>query len=216
MKFAKFILFYLLFADFSSAEQLVKVVNTADGGIQSKVYFESVLNHIGNTDQNGFLKTNVGCTVGADVIAVPESVLYEDGSVRCDRSSDEIVVNIEWKPLYTNLMRNREIFLLRQEFGSAALVSNEIAARASGNMQTQRERVRAIEYLAKEINFPETERAVAFDPLQGREVATPTMVEMIKSFQRQKGLPITGDVDYRTLSTAAERDIGSAMYEIVE
>ncbi len=39
--------------------------------------------------------------------------------------------------------------------------------------------------------------------MQGKLVASPAMIEEVKKFQRQSRIPVTGSVDYKTLSAAA-------------
>jgi hypothetical protein len=198
------------------SEQIFEVKDDLDNGVSSRIYFENVSNHIGDTDQTGTFVYEENCKANVMVIAKPKSPLYESGKRLCSSASNKLLVKVTWKPVYTNLSKNRELFIERGEFGAAALASNEIAARSIDITSANDEGILTIELFAKHLKLPETAMAVSYDPLQNKKVATPEMVEAIKTFQTNHGLPASGLIDYKTLSTAADREVGTIMFQQVQ
>lgn len=207
-------MFFVSFKVF--AEQKFEVKDDGNNGISSKIYFKDTMNHKGDTDSDGVFLYEHTCNLGELVIAEPKSQLYQSGVAVCSKSNDTVALKVTWKPLYANLIRKRDHFISVGDYATAALTSNEIAARTVDISDANREKVVTLESLAKHLELSESFTAVAYDPQQKREVATPQFVDAIKEFQVSKGLNASGVVDYETLSTAAGRDIGDVMYSKVK
>lgn len=57
------------------------------------------------------------------------------------------------------------------------------------------------------------DRSMAFDPLQNRVVMTSQLSNILEGYQRENSIPVTGQVDYKTLQALSGRSLGSIAYQ---
>ncbi|WP_229359889.1 peptidoglycan-binding domain-containing protein [Ferrimonas aestuarii] len=201
-----------LLSFFAQADQKIEVKDDSNNGVSSGIYFKDVNNHKGDTNPDGVFVSASDCSVGELVIAKPKSDLYENGVARCVKGMETVALRVTWKPLYANLIQNRDYFIAQGDFAAAALASNEIAARTADVSIAKQQQVSALESFAKYLQVAEDLDPVAYDPLQNRDVATPQFVDAIKQYQIRHGLNASGMIDNKTLATAAGLNVGDIMY----
>ncbi len=206
----------LLLPTLSYTEQIVEVKDDYNNGISSGIFYNDTDEHIGDTNQSGIFVSESLCTDDKMIIAKPKSPLYESGKCKCVAGTNKFVVKVTWKPIYSNLIENKNYFISRGDYASAALASNEIVARSTDVETVKAERIEIIVNFSKYLKLSEATKAVNFDPVQKETVATPAMVDAVKLFQKNNGLPETGLIDYKTLSEAADRDVGSIMFQSIQ
>lgn len=125
------------------------------------------------------------------VVAQPEdaSYLWTTGKITCDMAQP-IVLRCSSKSRVLLEIGNA---IAVSDWGRATLISSDLLARTG--------EPKALEaYKAASSEFFSIPRDVAWktDPQQGKEVATPELVEKIKAFQKEAGLPSTGVINFPT------------------
>jgi hypothetical protein len=142
------------------------------------------------------------------MVAQPEdeSFLWTTYRISCD-SAQPIVVRC---PSKSRVLREIDNAIAAADWGRATLISSDLHARAG--------EPRALEaYKDASAEFFSVPREMAWkkDVQQGKEVATPVLVEKIKAFQKETGLRSTGVIDFPTavkmaVEGGATSGVGSA------
>jgi len=205
-----------LFMFCAQAEQAVTVINDHNEGIFSSIYYLSLDkdNLKGHTNQKGIFVAKEECQPNTYVIAKPKSFLYESGKLICDKAN-EMVVKVTKTVIYTTLVKNRDTLTARGDYAGAALASNEIAARSVDTKISSKESALTIKLMGKYLKLPAGAVTVLYDPQQNSEVATIELINAVKVFQNENNIPVSGSIDYKTLSEAAGREVGTIMFQEV-
>ena len=122
----------------------------------------------------------------------------------CERLTSSVFITGGESLLVTALVRAAEERESAREYGNAALLFNEAHARVDGDttMSVYTEH-RVYENAGRALNVPVP---VLCDPIQRRFVMSAAMVEAVRAHQQE--VP-TGILDYQTLRSLADIDVGS-------
>ena len=160
---------------------------------------------IGATDEDGYYKGTIQCERGERVRVKPVGSLYYTREIRCPIR--EALIKIQSVTIVTGLKNDARDAEKKGEVGKAALLYNEVAARASyAEDQTGNKAERKVyELIGRALNVG---KATQYDPSQKRHVASTELIEAVKEFQSKEGVGVSGKIDYATLKAAAGFDIG--------
>ena len=174
---------------------------------------KSAASRVGPTDASGYFDLKVRCGAGSRLRASPQSRQYFSGLLECPPVTSVLPVqNIGY---IRTLRANADLLEKRDHNAEAALIYNELLKRlevADAKQATQaQEKTYAL--FGKTLGHDEPTR---YDRLQGKLVITPEFKQAIEEFQKSKGLPATGVLDYATLEAAAEKPISVYLFERVQ
>jgi hypothetical protein len=118
--------------------------------------------------------------------------------------------------IIANLEVNADFFEKKGEYAVACLINTELAAREkeiSDKLSGESIYAKKIfELCGKFVGVAEAE-AIHFDFSQKKYVMSDALRKAIKMYQENMEIPVTGQLDYVTLKTAARSDIGIYMYK---
>lgn len=187
------------------AEQMVIVHNDFGEAIKSEISILGQINKtLGYTNANGILELKKKCEHGELIKAKPiYDPTYYNETVDCKPDKKKIPIKVTQKHFITNLDTNAERLGNKGQKGNAALAYTELAYRISSEDIQAAERARKRAYLAfaDAINTPEDIEIIKYDKTQDSYVLTPKFVNYLKEYQKNKGVPVTGNLDFKTLST---------------
>ena len=142
------------------------------------------------------------------LVAQPEdeSFLWTTCRISCD-SAQPIVVRC---PSKSRVLREIDNAIAAADWGRATLISSDLHARTGEPKALETYKDATAEFFS----VPR-ENAWKTDAQQGKEVATPVLVEKIKAFQKETGLRSTGVIDFPTavkmaVEGGATAGVGSA------
>ena len=198
-----------------SADQSIKVQDDFGKGIKSNVYVS-----LGNeneakgiTDDSGILLIEKPCLQGKQIKACPVNPLYYEGFADCRPNQNELVVKVTKKAFALNLKWNAENYEATGSLGSAALAYSEIATRLHkiNPEEASVARNKVYSTFAGAIKTPINVKVSDFDKKQGIVVLTIEFVNYLKEYQKEKGVPVTGTIDFKTLRTQSDISVGAVL-----
>ena len=169
---------------------------------------------LGKTGEGGRFAMEEQCQQGERVRAQPESPEYYWAVTECPvHSGREIKVT---KRLYlVNLKNNADVLEKSNQPAKAALVYSEIAWRAvvfdQGRSQEATTKVYTLMGTVLGVEDP-----VTFDWRRKEYIASKELNAAIEEFQRMQGITVSGNLDYTTLSVAANSDIGPYIFHSLD
>ena len=191
---------------------ILKVIDHDDpkNGIESKICICDVNEKVTvyrHTDENGRFEGDIICKSGEKVKIDPISSIYYPSYIKCPVKITSTTIRLTKVYRMTNLEANAVFLESAGRYGDAALVFNEICARAIkfDEKKATKAATKTFELTGKIFNV---EPAIKWDTLQKKEVLTNIFVDAIKDFQRSKTLNDTGKLDYGTLRAVSNSDIG--------
>lgn len=138
-----------------------------------------------------------------DVFALPASVPTRSEPIQCMRLTPEDVLDGGESPLVTALIRLAEERESVGQYGNAALLFNEALARNSDDtMIGLYVEQRVYENVGRALSVS---NPIWCDPIQGRFVMTPELVDSVRARQQEQA---TGILDYLTIRGLADIDVG--------
>lgn len=198
-----------------SADQSIKVQDDFGGGIKSNIYV-SLSNKDeakGITDDSGTISIDSPCHTGEQIKACPVNPLYYEGLADCSPNQKPLIVIVTKKAFAINLEWNAKEYETNERFGDAAIVYSEIAARYQ-KIEPEKANIakkKVYEMFAEAIETPNDIKVLNYDKKQGMKVLTPEFVDYLKEYQKQKSIPVTGAIDFNTLSTQSDVSIGAVL-----
>lgn len=130
------------------------------------------------------------------LVAEPEdqSFLWSKYKVPCD-SPQPLVLRCHSK---SRVLRHLDSAVAAGDWGRAVLISSDLHARSGESAALQAYKDATAEFFSVS-----PEAAWKTDVKQGKEVATPVLVERIREYQRESGIPATGVIDFPTAARMA-------------
>jgi len=182
-------------------------------GVESDIELvdtQSTSKRVGPTDENGYF-TLVSCIAGNRLRAIPKSQQYFAKAVECPPNGGIVFLQ---RILYFATLKTNAVTLEKlKKNGDAALGWSEISQRAPAEDKDAIKEAESKAYEQFGIAIGHTGVTTTFDPLQGKTVVTQEFRDAIKSYQKRSGIPVTGMLDYKTLSATAESPIGTYMFQ---
>lgn len=199
-----------------SAEKPVFVRDDRATGVRSEVFVEknAQQHRQGETNNDGYILLTKGCKQGEIISATPISPLYYKGKTDCNPAAKQLEVRVTKKAFVDILKWNATRLETAGDWAKAALVYNEIAGRVEPVNKTEAQESREKVYLlfAEHVDVGRKLNVAVFDPLQEKKVMSPGFARKVEEFQFKMGIPVSGRIDYKTLSTAAGEDIGKYLF----
>ena len=162
------------------------------------------------TDKQGELKLNFVCLQGTRIQAQPYSLAFTYSKKAHCRPTLEL--RVDSINVMTRLQANLGKALESEDYATAVLIANELAStetrEGKGVAGFQAETL-AIYYAEKAFGVT---GGVAFDYAQGKAVMAPVLHAKVRKYQSQMGLKMTGQLDYKTISTLAGTSSGAVRY----
>ncbi|MBW2643627.1 MAG: hypothetical protein JRC89_09735 [Deltaproteobacteria bacterium] len=169
-------------------------------------------NIIDATDEEGKYEGTLSCKRGEKIKITPISTRYYPYFLKCPINNTTNVIKVSKVYYISNLERNALWLEKQGKIGDAALVNNEIFARVINidEDKANRARIKTIELTAQKLIV---ESAMKYDTKQGKVVATRNMVRMVKEHQQANKIKASGKLDYNTLRSMSDKDIGHFIYK---
>lgn len=210
-------------SDTASSERrplVIKVVDSDRGSAVSSTIFRLASAggraRLGSTDSLGVASIPLACGVGDLLEAEPTSPAYLKGRVDCPPVlADTLFARVTRKIVYMNLTANAELRIREGDYATAALLyaekANKLVLSGSGLASSAQD---SIVVLFSEHLKLDGEQAYYYRP-DGSMAFTTLFTDRISSFQAQKGLRVTGYLDYMTLKVDAKADVGHYTESVV-
>ena len=215
MPFFLFLFTQLLFAE----KQLptVRVINDEVSAVKSgiiKTDREGKEYRLGITDDKGYKKIEIECKSGEIIYAQPQDINYYRNKCECPISAHQ-TIKVTRKEIIETLTANATYFENSGEYAKAAMIYNEIFIRVldSDEKMAKDAEKKAYALFGKVLNNHEP---TTFDPVQDKFVITPSLKADIEKYQESNNIKKTGDLNYGTLSKAAEAPIGKYIFNRVQ
>ena len=197
-----------------SAElKVVKVKDDLGTAVQSKIFVveSGDEKEKGETDPEGVMNLSDGCGSGVPVVAKPKDPNYYAGRSTCT-DKPEVQVRVTRASFLANLKDNALYFERSGDFARAALLFSDVAARqAEAGFDNSEARAKVFSNMM--LHFKLKPEVPTFD---GQHVMGDRLQGKILVFQKKERLPVTGRLDYDTLSAAAKADVSDFLFERVD
>jgi hypothetical protein len=177
-------------------------------------------------DKMGAFELEGECAIGEVLRAEPDNIAaYYWNKLECPVQKFPARIVLTHRGLTPSLLSQAKNAEDRTDYGTAALLYNEYRVRAATIETTIKpedrqgvalpdvEESKVYESFFKAIDGSSMSDHIAAadwmvsDPQQARKVLSSSAVEKVREYQRDRGIPVTGQIDYRTLSSAAKKDI---------
>jgi hypothetical protein len=214
MKIRVCLIAYLVIRALAAAEPklcCVRVQDDWENPVSSEVFLinpKNELERVGKTDAFGVCKLDKRGENGWKLRIKPISDnYYPNEKNECPLQGTNLIVRVTKKQTYAALKAK----LIRDEqagdFGSAAFVSQEIAARARCFDSTEASLYEGKTYTNLG-TYLHVRNSVAYTS-GGRAAMTSELSDSVSEFQRKQGLKVTGQCNYETLSKCGNTDVGN-------
>jgi len=192
----------------------IQVVDDHEDGIESELFqldCENKLIRIGRTDEKGYEKVFVFCRQGDRIRAKPMSANFLLKAEECNEKNFQKIkcTKIE---IYQIMAANAAHFEEKGDLPEASMLYSDLAARGKDSQpdSASEASVKALKLFGEYLSV---KKPVVFDPAQNKMVMSKEMKGSIKKFQKDMSIKVTGNLDYKTLSKAANADIGAYMFQ---
>lgn len=200
----------LLYPLFTLAGPAVHVLDDGGDGVPSNIFVAAESK--GLTDDQGRLALSTDCAQTVSVRAEPTNPYFRPGVSICNPNDPVVTVKVTWKPVYTNLLMNQQLFLAQNDFASVALVSTELAARTVDPKEAAAAKLLVYSSMAKFLKIPEDKPAVLFFKEYPGPVASPELIQAVMEYQESIGIQPNGNIDYITLTKASKRTSAEVLF----
>lgn len=209
-----FLVSQLLFAE--KRMPRLRVINDEGKGVKSEISKADRENkeyRLGPTDNEGYKRIDIECKSGEIIRAQPIDPNYYRKKCECPLNPQH-TIKVTRKEIIENLEVNATYFEDINEYAKAAMIYNEIFVRVlDSDEKVARDAEKKVYVLfGKSLNNYEP---TTYDPKQNKIVISTSFKEDIKKFQEINNIAYTGNLDYRTLSKAAEAPIGWYIFKRV-
>jgi hypothetical protein len=195
----------------------VRVINDEGKGVKSdisKADRENKEHRLGPTDNEGYKRIDIECISGEIIRVQPVDPNYYRGKCECPLTPQH-TVKVTRKEIIENLNLNAAYFENSGEYAKAAMIYNEIFVRVlDSDEKVARDAEKKVYVLfGKALNNYEP---TTYDPKQNKIVISTGLKKDIRKFQKINNISYTGNLDYGTLSKAAEAPIGWYIFKRVD
>ena len=182
------------------------MVDDANVGVKSKLHViepDGKENFFDDTDEKGVYVGQYECKQGRRFRAEPYDRYYFDSALtKC--LPPKLLLKVSARALVQTLQQHAEAAAAKNNYGTAALLSNEAAARLSTADETGSQAAANKTYVFAGKHFGVTD-SVVFDPEQGKYVMSAKLRNAVKKFQIGKDLTPTGHLDFNTLYAISDQ-----------
>lgn len=200
----------LLYPLLTVAGPAVHVLDDGGDGVPSNIFVAAESK--GLTDNQGKLALLTNCALNVSVRAEPTNPYFRPGVSICNPNDRVVTVRVTWKPVYTNLLMNQQLYLVQKDFASVALVSTELAARTDDPKKAAAAKVLVYTSMAKFLGVPEDKPAALFLKEYPGPVASPELIQAVMKYQESIGIQPNGNIDYITLTKASKRTSAEVLF----
>lgn len=192
----------------------VRVINDEGKAVKSEISKtdrERKEYRLGITNDEGYKEIDIECKSGEIIRAQPIDLNYYRNKCECPISAQQ-TIKVTRKEYVGNLKANATYFENSGEYAKAAMIYNEIFIRVLDSDEKMAKDAEKKVYVlfGKALNNHEPAK---FDPIQGKIVITPSLKADIEKFQESNNIKKTGNLDYGTLSKAAEAPVGLYIFK---
>lgn len=120
----------------------------------------------------------------------------------------------ETRKIVENLVVNAEVAVKKQDYGLAALLYTETAQRFTDIDEIGAARNAEKESYSLVGRALGVKPATTYDPVQGKWVMSKELRRALKEYQAIQNLPVSGQLDYRTLRRLAGGNVGQYLYHV--
>lgn len=217
MKCLIYMLISTLFVTTSFADQSIRVMDkdVKNKGIECEIKIKKKngkLEYVSYTNKDGYTQVEFQCEKLDKVIFIPKSDYYSK-TFNCPIKKKEIFLSS--MTYQRNLIANAEHNFSMGDYGSSAFAFSEAAARLRkyDKNASVAAAVKAYKATGKVLGV---EKSVVFDPLQAKKVISPELGKAIKEYQQEKGLEVTGELNFSTLRSASKTELPAMMFSSPE
>lgn len=207
---------YFILSGLSHGAEKFRVVD-ADTNKGIRAYIDKVdisqnKKRVSITDEDGYIRKEFTCELLEKLIITPVSHRsYYLDSFDCPISKE--LVSLKSNKRQKNLVSNADWSIENGDFGTAALAYSEAAYRLSSMNQN---RLEYVELEVKAYNAAASYLAIVdstvFDINQNKPVMSPQLKEALVNLQNEKGLKVTGELDFQTLSIISNKTLSEVLF----
>lgn len=177
----------------------VSVVDEVGRGVPAEIRTMDLKDQEGHfiyTDDSGVARPNKACAAGMRLIAKPRVDSVYEKDTRPPYCKEEVKVTLKMSNVKYILFRKADFAARRGEYGTAAALYMETAARMAGTDPDEAKKAESKAYSALQSSFGK--KMVVFDPDQEKNVLTMEGIQVLKAYQADNDLPVTGKFDWFT------------------
>ncbi|NOI02047.1 peptidoglycan-binding protein [Vibrio kanaloae] len=214
-KFTYLSLFSLFVFQTQAMEKFRVVDSDTQKGVRAYIYIIDAKENkkkVSITGLDGYVQVEFTCGLLETLVVYPvvHRAYYYD-TFECPVSIN--TVSLRSNKRQVNLVKNAEWSIDKGDFGTAALAYTEAAYRLSTKNQNRQE------FLALEVNaynaaanYFSVSESTVFDVKQNKPVMSSQLKQAIIELQSEKGLQVTGNLDFQTLSTMSSKSLSEVLF----